>query len=50
MKTLVTGATGHIGANLIRALISEGKAVKIFLHRNRQAIEGLDVDCGRGYL
>jgi dihydroflavonol-4-reductase len=44
MKTLVTGANGHIGANLVRALLVRGRDVRVLLHRNRQSVEDLDVD------
>ena len=30
MKTIITGANGHIGANLTRALIAKGREVRIF--------------------
>ena len=48
MKTVVTGANGHIGANLIRALITKGREVRVLLHLNRQAFEGLDVEIVEG--
>jgi dihydroflavonol-4-reductase len=48
MKTVVTGASGHIGANLIRALIAEGRKVRVLLHLNQQAFEGLEVDIVKG--
>ncbi len=48
MKTIVTGASGHIGANLIRALMAEGRKVSVLLHLNGQAFEGLDVDIVKG--
>jgi len=44
----VTGASGHVGANLIRALLAEGRHVRALLHVNRQAIEGLDVETVEG--
>ena len=43
MAVVVTGATGHIGTNLTRALIAQGRPVSALIHHNRQAIEGLDV-------
>ncbi len=46
--TVVTGATGHIGANLVRALLAQGRPVRALLHVNRRAIEGLDVEIARG--
>ncbi|MGM0576238.1 MAG: NAD-dependent epimerase/dehydratase family protein [Myxococcota bacterium] len=48
MTTLVTGASGHLGANLIRALRSRGRAVRVLLHRDRRAIEGCDVEVVEG--
>lgn len=46
MKALVTGATGFVGANLVRELLSEGTAVRVLVRpeSSRTAIEGLDVD------
>jgi dihydroflavonol-4-reductase len=43
-KTVVTGASGHIGANLIRELLSRGRKVRALHHVNRRTIEGLDVE------
>ena len=43
MITAVTGATGHIGANLIRALLRENRPVRALIHNNRKGTEGLDV-------
>jgi len=48
MKTVVTGANGHVGANLIRALLSRGRDVRAMVHMNRQAIESLNVDMVTG--
>lgn len=48
MKTIVTGASGHIGANLIRSLIAAGRQVSVLLHLNGQAFEGLEVDIVKG--
>jgi dihydroflavonol-4-reductase len=44
MTTVVTGASGHIGANLIRAMLAQGRKVRALQHVNRRAIEDLDVD------
>jgi dihydroflavonol-4-reductase len=33
MSTLVTGATGFIGANIVRALLAEGVAVRVLVRR-----------------
>ncbi len=48
MTTLVTGANGHVGANLIRALLARGRTVRVLVHTNRQAIENLNVEIVRG--
>ena len=40
----VTGATGHIGANLVRALIDKGIPTRCLVHVNCQAIDGLNVE------
>jgi dihydroflavonol-4-reductase len=50
MITVVTGANGHVGANLIRALLAQGRAVRALVHTNRQAIESLSVGMVRGDL
>ena len=44
MKAIVTGASGHLGANLIRALISRGWDMKALVHRDTRALEGLDIE------
>jgi len=44
MTTVVTGATGHVGANLVRGLLARGRPVRTLLHTNRQAIEGLNTE------
>ncbi len=50
VKTLVLGANGHIGANLVRLLLSEGRQVRAFVRASSdlRAIRGLDVELVRG--
>jgi dihydroflavonol-4-reductase len=48
MITVVTGATGHIGANLVRALLADGRRVRCLVRQDRAALEGLDVECVPG--
>jgi dihydroflavonol-4-reductase len=44
MKVAVTGATGHVGANLVRALVDKDISVRCLVHVNHRAIEGLNVE------
>ena len=48
MKTpiLVTGATGHLGANLVRRLLDDGETVRVLVRPGRvsQALDGLAVE------
>lgn len=48
MTVAVTGASGHVGANLVRALLAEGRQVRALVHRDTDGIEGLDVARVRG--
>ena len=51
-KTLVTGGSGHFGANLVRRLLSEGHEVRA-LHQpkaNNRALEGLELELFAGDL
>ncbi len=45
-KTFVTGASGHVGANLVRALLARGEAVKVLVRAgsDNAALDGLDVE------
>jgi dihydroflavonol-4-reductase len=40
----VTGAAGHVGANLVRGLIAQGHTVRALVHRDQRALKGLDVE------
>jgi len=44
----VTGAAGHIGANLVRELLKEGIRPRVLVHHDMRAVEGLDVEVVRG--
>lgn len=44
MTVVVTGASGHIGANLVRELLRRGRTVRVMVHRDTRALEGLDVE------
>jgi dihydroflavonol-4-reductase len=50
MTDLVTGASGHIGAHVIRHLLAQGRAVRALVRAtsNLQGIAGLDVEIARG--
>jgi dihydroflavonol-4-reductase len=49
---LVTGATGFVGANLVRQLLADGRTVRALVRRssNRLAIEGLSIEICEGDL
>ena len=46
MSVLVTGGTGHLGANLVRRLLDEGQAVRVLVRPGSAAValDGLDVE------
>jgi dihydroflavonol-4-reductase len=48
MKVLVTGATGHLGCNLVRALLAHGYQVRALIHHNRSGLDGLPVELVNG--
>lgn len=54
MKYLLTGATGHLGANLVRRLLDDGKDVRVLLRGKDDpenvAVDGLDVERVHGDL
>ena len=53
MKTLVTGAAGRIGANLVKALLDRGEEVRAFIlpdDPKATKLAGLDVEIVRGDL
>jgi dihydroflavonol-4-reductase len=45
MPVLVIGAAGHVGGNLVRALLAAGRKVRATVYRDVRALEG--VDCER---
>jgi dihydroflavonol-4-reductase len=48
MFTLLTGASGHVGANLVRELLRRRRRVRVLVHRNEAALVGLAVERVRG--
>lgn len=50
MKIAVTGASGHIGANLCRELIEKGHSVRVLVHKNDHGIKELPLECIPGDL
>jgi nucleoside-diphosphate-sugar epimerase len=52
MNLLVTGATGHLGANLVRQLLADGHRVRVLLRGDSdpEALAGLEVERIRGDL
>ncbi len=48
MTVVVTGAAGHAGNNLVQALLAQGRCVRALVHRDRRALEGLDVEIIEG--
>ena len=50
MKTFITGATGLLGGNLVRALVTRGEAVRSLVREksNTVALNGLEVERVQG--
>jgi dihydroflavonol-4-reductase len=45
---VVTGAAGHVGANLVPALLARSRPVRVLVHTDRRAFEKLDVEVVQG--
>ena len=47
---LVTGASGHLGANLVRRLLADGEDVRVLIREgsDHRAVDGLPVERARG--
>ncbi len=48
MRVAVTGANGHVGGNLVRALLAAGHSVRVLVHHRTEALEGLAVERVQG--
>ncbi len=48
MTAVVTGAAGHVGANLVRALLAAGKPVRAVVRDDTRGVEGLPLELARG--
>jgi dihydroflavonol-4-reductase len=43
-KLLITGASGLVGANLVRSLLEQGREIRALIHEDRRALHGLDAE------
>lgn len=50
MKIAVTGATGHVGINLVKRLIVQGHNVKVLVYEEIDVLDGLNVEIVKGSL
>lgn len=48
MTVVITGASGHIGANLLRTLIARGIPTRCLVHVSCRALDGLGTEMVRG--
>jgi len=48
VMVVITGVSGLVGANLVRALLAQGRQVRCLIHRDSRAIEGLDIEMAQG--
>src|SRR5882672_1527392 len=44
MSVLVTGAAGHLGNNVVRALLGRGRTVRVLVHSRSTSLADLDVE------
>lgn len=48
MRVAVTGAAGHLGGAVVRALLETGADVRVLVHSDRRALDGLAVEVHEG--
>ena len=44
LPVAVTGASGHLGANLVRALLADGRHVRVLVRKSSKGLDGLPVE------
>lgn len=44
VTVVVTGASGHVGSNLVRELLRRGRRVRAVVHQRQSGLEGLEVE------
>lgn len=44
MTVVVTGSTGHIGANLVRTFLDQKRPLRALIHEDTRGIQGLDIE------
>ena len=44
MKIALTGASGHIGANLCRELIGQGHSLRVLVNQYTKSLKGLELE------
>jgi len=50
MKIAVSGGSGHIGVNLCRELVKHGHTIRVLVHKNTKALQGIPLETVRGDL
>lgn len=50
MKIAVSGGSGHIGVNLCRELAKKGHTIRVLVHKNTKALQGIPIEAVQGDL